>query len=144
MSQDQIARMTGKPKSEISRFLSMQRVAPEVQKQIRGDTENRFSRRHVVAISQLPPEEQTVLAQQVVTQKLSAVETEKDVSRRKQREMKGEGARGAPVTVRRYVIGSTKVQFTIRKKNVTTKELLEILDRIRVIIRQSGDDKTLN
>src|SRR5205085_1003062 len=68
LSQQDIAKVTGKPKSEISRLLAMQRVAAAAQQTIRQDEARRFSRRHVVAVSQLPAEEQTIFVEDIKTQ----------------------------------------------------------------------------
>ena len=141
LSQDEIARVTGKPKSEISRFLAMQRVTPEVQKQIRQDESGRYSRRHVVALAQLAPEEQPALAEKIKTEKLSAVETEREVSRRKKSRDTGQAARGAPVTIRRFAIGSANVQITFRKREVSTREILDVLDRVRGLVEQAKDNE---
>lgn len=140
LSQDEIARLTGKPKSEISRFLAMQRVTPEVQTEIRQDESGRYSRRHVVAIAQLPPEEQPALAEKIKTEKLSAVETEREVGRRKKARDTGEATRGAPVTIRRFSIGSTTIQITFRKREVTTNEILTVLDRVRNLVEGANDN----
>lgn len=140
LSQDEIARVTGKPKSEISRFLAMQRVAPDVQKEIRQDESGRYSRRQVVAISQLAPEEQPALLEKIKREKLSAVETEREVGRRKKARDTGEAPRGAPVTIRRFAIGSAKVQITFRKKEVTMSEILTVLDRVRSLVEGASDD----
>ena len=134
LSQDDIAKRIGKPKSEISRFLAMQRVVPAVQKIIREDDADRFSRRHVVALAQLAPDQQPALAERIQTEKLSAVETERMVSRRKKSRDTGQAERGAPVTVRRFAIGSAKVQITFRKRDVTPEEILEVLDRVWALV----------
>ena len=139
LSQDDIAKRIGKPKSEISRFLAMQRVVPAVQKIIREDDDDRYSRRHVVALAQLEPDEQSAVAEKIQAEKLSAVETEREVSRRKKSRDTGQGARGAPVTVRRFAIGSAKVQITFRKRAVTRTEILDLLDRVRAIVEESVD-----
>ena len=141
LSQDEIARVTGKPKSEISRFLAMQRVTPEVQKQIRQDESGRYSRRHVVALAQLAPEEQPALAEKIKTEKLSAVETEREVTRRKKSRDTGEAARGAPVTIRRYAIGSAKIQITFRKREVSTSEILDVLERLRGLVEGATENQ---
>ena len=137
LSQDEIARLTSKPKSEISRFLAMQRVTDSVQKKIRADESGKYSRRHVVALSQLPEAEQPALAEKIATEKLSAVETEREVKRHKRQS--GHGASGAPVTIRRYAIGSTKVQFSFRKKHVEKGEILDVLDRVRALVDASTE-----
>jgi ParB family chromosome partitioning protein len=138
LSQDEIARLTSKPKSEISRFLAMQRVTESVQKKIRADESGKYSRRHVVALSQLPEAEQPALAEKIETEKLSAVETEREVTRHKRRQS-GHGASGAPVTIRRYAIGSTKIQISFRKKHVEKGEILDVLDRVRALVDASTE-----
>jgi ParB family transcriptional regulator, chromosome partitioning protein len=141
LSQNEIARVTGKPKSEISRFLAMQRVEASVQKAIREDPEGRYSRRHVNALAQLPPEEQSALAEKIQTDKLSAVETEQEVRRRKKSRDTGQAARGTPMSTRRYLIGSTNVELTFRKRAVTKTDILYVLARTRAKVEASKDDE---
>jgi len=140
LTQEEIARLTGKPKSEISRFLAMQRVAPEVQQEIRQDDTGQFSRRHVVAIAKLEPQEQGELAAKIRAGKLTATETEREVARRVRRDSGGE-ARGAPVTVRRYVVGSAQVRISFRKKEVSTQDVLDVLDRVRLMVERETDSE---
>lgn len=143
LSQEEIGRLIGKPKSEISRFLAMQRVAPEVQQEIRKDDGGRFSRRHVVALSQVTPAEQPALAAKISVEKLSAAETEREVARRK-RKQNGHAARGAPVSIRRYAVGATKIQITFRKRDVSRQDVLDTLDRVRGMVeRELGDESRL-
>ena len=138
MTQDAIARMTGKPKSEISRFLAMQRVTPEVQAAVRNDPDGRFSRRHVVALSKLTAEDQQTLAARIRTEQLSAVETERVVTRLRGKRDGKVAAAGSPVSVRRYAIGSTQVKITFRKRAVTREEVLDVLDRVRQMAEREG------
>ena len=135
LKQDEIARLTGKPKSEISRFLAMQRVTPDVQATVRNDQEGRYSRRHVVALSKLKPEEQQVVAKRIKTENLSAVETERVVNRLQKRHS-GEAARGSPVSVRRYAIGSTQVKITFRKQAVSREDVLGVVERLREMVER--------
>lgn len=135
LSQDEIARLTGKPKSEISRFLAMQRVVPEVQQQIREDASGQFSRRHVVAVSQLPPEVQGEMVEKIRTENLSAVQTERHVAREKRRTT-GKPVRSARSTVRRYAVGSATVLITFRKQSASSQEILDVLDRVRGIVQR--------
>ncbi len=142
MSQDDIARLIGKPKSEISRFLAMQRVAPEVQREIRQDESGTFSRRHVVAISKLVPKEQVVVAGKIKTEKLTATETEREVSRRVQKGT-GRAVRGSPITVRRFTVGSAQVKITFRKRSATDADVLDLLDRVRSMVeKDAGQEPT--
>lgn len=133
MSQNDIARLIGKPKSEISRFLTMQRVAPEVQADIRQDESGTFSRRHVVAISKLAPAEQAEVTASIKTQKLTATETEREVARRVGKR-EGRTQRGAPATVRRFTVGSAKVKISFRKRQVTTTDVIEVIDRVKAMV----------
>ncbi len=135
LDQKEIARLTGKPKSEISRFLAMQCVTPEVQATVRNDQEGRYSRRHVVALSKLNPDEQQVVAKRIKTEKLSAVETERVVTRLK-KQHGGQAMRGAPVSVRRYGIGSTQVKITFRKRAVSRQDVLNVVERLREMVER--------
>ena len=133
MSQDEIARLIGKPKSEISRFLAMQRVAPEVQANIRRDETGKFSRRHVVAISKLTPEQQIAVAAKVKSDNLTAAETEREVVRRVRRQSGG-AVRGSPVTVRRFTVGSAQVRISFRKRQVSNADVLEVRGRVKAMV----------
>ena len=135
LTQEQIAKLTGKPKSEISRFLAMQRVVPEVQAVVRANQGGQFSRRHVVALSKVKPEEQSALAERIKAEKLSAVETERLVNRN-QRKNEGQAVRGAPVTVRRYTVGSTQVKIMFRKQTVNREDLLNVLGRVLEMVER--------
>jgi hypothetical protein len=130
-----IAKLTGKPKSEISLFLAMQRVTPVVQATVRSDGEGQFSRRHVVALSKLGADEQPAMAERIKTEKLSAVETERAVDML-QWQRDGKPSRGASVSMRRYAIGSTQVRITFRKRAVERADILEVLDRVRQMVER--------
>ena len=135
MSQDQIAKLTGKPKSEISRFLAMQKVAGGVQAVVRSDQSGRFSRRHVVALSMLTPPEQATMVERIKTEKLSAVQTER-AAKHVQARKEGKAVRGAPTVVRQYVVGSTRVKMTFRRKSVERDDVLHVLDRVRAMVER--------
>lgn len=137
LAQEEIARLTGKPKSEISRFLAMQRVTPEVQQQIRHDDSGQFSRRHVVAPSHLSPEEQPAVVEKIRAENLTATQTEREVARRNRR-ASGQAVRGAPVTVRRYAVGAARVQITFRKREVLPQDVLDVLDRVRGMVESEN------
>ncbi|MDB5389425.1 MAG: stage 0 sporulation protein, partial [Planctomycetaceae bacterium] len=113
LSQDDIAKLTGKPKSEISRLLSLQKIAPEIQIEIRADPRGPLSRRHLVAVAQVPEPEQIPLVQKIRAEKLSAMETEREATKVRLRIGKAD-RRGAPSTIRRYLVGTTTVQITFR------------------------------
>jgi len=138
LSQDDIARLTGKPKSEISRLLSIQRVAPAIQQEARGDQTGRLSRRHLVAVAQLPTEQQEKLVEKIRTGHLSATETEREAANWRQRRT-GQAARGVRSTVRRYLVGAATVQITFRKREVTDDDVLDVLERVKTMIVRDGE-----
>ena len=58
---------------------------------------------------------------------LTALDAEREA--RKMRSIRqGARPRGAPTTVRRFAIGSTRVQITFRKRDVTSEDVLQVLD----------------
>ncbi len=140
MSQDDIARLIGKPKSEISRFLAMQRVTADVQQDIRRDESGTFSRRHVVALSKLAPDDQPEVAAKIKTQKLTATETEREVARRVE-SSEGRAPRGAPMTIRRFTVGSAQVKITFRKRQVSASEVIDVIDRVKAMVVSENDSE---
>lgn len=140
MTQDDIARLIGKPKCEVSRFLAMQRVAAEVQRDIRQDDTGAFSRRHVVAISKLAPAEQAEVATKIKSDKLTATETEREVSRRVNAS-EGRPARGAPMSTRRFTVGSAQVKISFRKRQVSTADVIDVVDRVKAMLVSEAESK---
>ena len=134
LTQDDIARLTGKPKSEISRLLSIQKVAPAIQQQARTAEAGTLSRRHLVAIAQLPADEQPKLVDKIRVGQMSATETEREAARWKQSRT-GQAARGCRATVRRYLVGPATVQITFRKREVTDDDVLDVLERVMGMVR---------
>ncbi len=118
LSPDDIAKRTGKPKSEVSRFLAIQKVEPETQAAIRSDDTGSYSRRHVVAIAKLPPSDQPSMAATILEKKLTAVQTEREVTKRLERRA-GRDTRGAAITAKEYAFGGARVKITFRKRGVT-------------------------
>jgi ParB family chromosome partitioning protein len=140
ISQQEIAKLTGKPASEISRYLAMQRIAPAVQQEIRSDDAQRFSRRHVVAIAKLSPEEQASVSVLVKTESLTAEQTEREVAKRLKRRT-GQAVRGSFGSVRRYAVGSTRVSVRFRKDGASAADVLHVLDRVRAMVeREDGTE----
>ncbi len=82
LSQQQLAEVTGKPKSEISKLLAIHdNVTPEVQRHARGDPgDAKLTKRHLYNISKLPSPQQTAVADHVRNLKLTATQTEELVS----------------------------------------------------------------
>ena len=125
LTQDDIARLTGKPKSEISRLLSIQKVAPAIQQQARTTEAGKLSRRHLIAVAQLPADEQPEFVDKIRAGQLSATESEREAARWKQSRT-GEPTRGSRSTVRRYLVGPATVQITFRKRQVTDDDVLDV------------------
>lgn len=138
LSQDDIARRTGKPKSEISRYLAMQKVEPGTQAAIRSDDSGRYSRRHVVAIAKLPPSDQQAMATKILEKGLTAVQTEREVTRRLERRA-GRDTREAAITAKEYAVGSARVKITFRKRGVMKQEVLDVLDRVRGMVEREAE-----
>jgi len=138
LTQDDIARLTGKPKSEISRLLSIQKVAPAIQQQARTAEAGTLSRRHLVAIAQLPADEQPTFVDKIRTGQMSATEAEREAARWKQSRT-GQPARGGRSVVRRYLVGPATVQITFRKRQVTDDDVLDVLERVMGMVK--GDHK---
>ena len=138
LTQDDIARLTGKPKSEISRLLSIQKVAPAIQQQARTAEAGTLSRRHLIAVAQLPADEQPRFVDKIRAGQLSATEAERHVARWKQSQ-NGQSARGGRSTVRRFLVGPATVQITFRKREVTDDDVLDVLERVMGMVK--GDHK---
>lgn len=141
-TQKQLAEETGKPESEISRLLSLERIDPEVQKIAREDVTRTFTKRHLVNVARLKaPEEQREVAQEIQERKLTAIETEEEVSRRIP-DAKGRKKRGAPVTHMRYATSEATVTLNFRKRNVSAADILGALDEVRLKIASPAEQQT--
>ncbi len=140
-TQRQLAERTGKSAGEISRILTILELEPAVQKVARDDTSGRVSKRHLYSLGRLNPQQQGVVLQRVIRDRLSAEDTERIVQR--VRKAKNAPARpGAPVTYRKFATKFATVRFTYRKKEVTDTDLLHTLKEIqRQIIERSGDPR---
>jgi len=42
--------------------------------------------------------------------------------------------RGAPSTIRRYLVGTTTVQITFRKQHIAAEDVLDVLERVRNMV----------
>ncbi len=138
-SQKELARMTGKPESEISRLLSLLTIDPQVQAQARKDNEGIFTRRHLVALTQVPSaEKQRSLAQAIKERGLTALEMERIV---RQETQPAETARpGAPKTQRlRYQTSKATVIVAFRRREVTQEDILTALEEARDQVLKGKD-----
>ena len=136
-SQKQLAELTCKAESEISRLLSLLKLNPAAQQAARHDLTGAVTRRHLVALAQLPPEDQQEALAAVQEHHLTALHTERLVKEKKARAAGGK-TRGAPVGQRfRYFTSQAIVTFAFRKRNVTAADLRAALDEIRAQIRST-------
>lgn len=136
-AQKELAELTGKPESEISRLLSLLKLAPEVQEQARRERGTTFTKRHLTALAQLPPEDQQEVMVAVREKHLTALDTERTVQERKA-ERTGAKTRGAPYGQRlRYLTEKATVLLTFRRRNVTVDDIRAALDDVRAQVEQS-------
>jgi len=137
-SQKQLAELTGKPESEISRILSLLKLNPSIQVQCRTDVTGQLSRRHMEALAKLPDQEQLVVHEQVRSEKLTAQETEQ-VVQEKLEEHRGERRRGAPVgTKRKFITPKATVVLSFRRKTVRLEDVIEALDAAKRQAKEEG------
>jgi ParB family chromosome partitioning protein len=130
-SQKQIAELTGKPESEISRLLSLLKLDPQVQQQAQQGQPGTFTKRHLTALAQLPQEEQQEMMNVIQEKRLSAVDTERVVQEKKAQD-RGEKSRGAPVARPfRFTTPKATVTITFRKRFTSTKDILAVLEDVR-------------
>lgn len=120
-SQDELAKLTGKPKGEISKLLALLSLAPDAQKRARED--QTLTRRQLYAVSQVSPPRQVELIKEVQRQGLKVAETEELV----RREKRPANRRGSPTTMRRFQTSAAIVTVTFRKRSVADSDVLTAL-----------------
>lgn len=130
-SQKQLADLTGKPGSEISRLLSLLKLNPAVQQAARREETGALSRRHLIALAQLPAPDQEGALEAVQVKNLTALDTERFVQEAKSRRL-GEKRRGAPAGEKlRYRTSKATVTLAFRRKEVTAEDIHAALDEVR-------------
>jgi ParB family chromosome partitioning protein len=136
MTQDEIVKETGKSKSEVSRFLSLGNVNPDIMEEARTDTSGKFGRTTLEALAHVSEDDQHVLTKKVREGSLSAKAVEREARRMKKR---GQGKRvgRSPGATRRFVVGSATVEVTFRKREATNEEVAEVLQRAAVLAKQN-------
>lgn len=127
-SQDDLARMTGKPKSEISKLLALLSLHPAAQQFARSHPE--IGRRQLYAISRMKSEQHRGLVERTLRDGLTAEQLEKLIA---QEQPKASGARraGAPTAYRRFVTSRATVTLTFRRRDVSDADVLVALDEAR-------------
>ena len=142
LAQKAISELTGKPQSEISKFLAIHDwVAPDVQKMAReqSGSETPLSMRHLYNISKLEdPAAQKALAKRVRDEKLTATQVEELVAKPRRQTARRIG--GVSLRQRRYQTTHAEVVITFRRPSVTRAELLQVLDEIRESVESSDAD----
>lgn len=133
-AQKQIAQLTGKPESEISRLLSLLKLNPATQKQARDDKTGTYTRRHLIAIAQLPSDDQQEALIAVKAQNLTALDTEKMVKERSANEHGGKRSGAAVGKKFRFTTAKAIVTIVFRKTQVGSDDLLAALDDARAQI----------
>lgn len=135
-TQKQLAGLTGKPESEISKILSLLKLNPALQQQCRQDKSGEVSRRHLQALAHLPDADQARTLAIIKEQHLTAKQTERLVHESVARD-EGRKRQGAPIaTIRRFKTAHATVTFAFRKGEVTRDDLLLALDEARGQIEQ--------
>lgn len=129
-TQRQIADMLGKPESEISRLLSLQKVDPAIRRQVKTGEASTLTRRHLIAIASRPAAEQIPLARDVVEKNLTAEQTEEHVQSIRRKEPTRR-KRGATYSKLRYTTSRATVSFVFRKQEVSKSDILAALDEVR-------------
>lgn len=127
LSQADLAKSTGKNKSEISRLLSLLELDPDVQKIAREDSSSRITKRHLFAIARLDTVRQKKLVSRIQKDNLTAMDVERTVARLEKPKEKA----GAPWTRRTYRTAQATIAFTFRRREVTNVDVLEALDDLR-------------
>lgn len=135
MTQDEIVKETGKSKSEVSRFLSLANVDPDIMEEARSDTSGKLGRTTLEALAKVSKDDQKVLAKKVREGSLSAKAVDREARRLKKR---GQGNRvgRAPGLTRRFVVGSATVEVTFRKREATSEEVADVLRRAAMLAKQ--------
>jgi len=137
-SQKQLAELTGKPESEISKILSLLKLRPPIQAQYRQDETGRLSRRHLEAIARLPEGDQIETHDQVKKQNLTVRETEQVVQEKLQHH-RGERRAGAPIGAKvKFQTAKAAVTLFFRRKTVGLQDVLEALDEAKRQAKEEG------
>lgn len=133
LQQTELARVTGKPKSEISKLLALcDKVVPEVQQMVRADQDNPLTRRHLYNISKVKPEKQKQIVERVKEQELTARQTEQLVKSASPKIK----IRKQPALVarqRRYQTEKADVVITFRRRNFTDDDVQSVIAELQTL-----------
>jgi len=125
-SQTELAKATGKNKSEISRSLSLLDLEPDVQTAARHDAKGRITKRHLFALARLTASQQRELLRQIQDHNLTAIDTEKRTVRTQRT---ADGGRKAGVSNKRwrFKTNNATVVVTFRKRDSSNQDVLAAL-----------------
>jgi ParB family chromosome partitioning protein len=131
LSQQEIARLTAKPKGEISKYLAIHDHASENVKELarpKSDAEKpKLSKRHLYNLSRLPTAEQEALAKRIVGERLTAIDTERLVDERVGGRPKGR-SQGVAARVHRISTPLADIVLTFRKSRVGNADVIAALE----------------
>ena len=135
LSQQELADVTGKPKSEISKLLAIHdNVTPDIQSRARSESADvTLTKRHLYNLSKLPPQEQSAVANHVRDLKLTATETESLVSQSHGRTNRRSA--GLQARQRRFHTDTADVLITFNKTGATDSDVERVLDTVREQLR---------
>lgn len=130
-SQADLARLTGKPESEISRLLSLLKLDPDVQKEARAEQSGEITRRHLIAVATLNPAAQQQVYRTIKEKGFNALETEKLVRDTRIKAVPTD-RRGAHQAERiRFKTENAMVLIQFRRGKVIQADILAALDEAR-------------
>ena len=130
LSQQEIARLTGKPKGEISKYLAINDYTGEKIKDLAradaGAEKPKLSKRHLYNLSRLPATDQEAFAARIVAEKLTAVDTERLVDERVGSRPK-KLLRGVALRIRRISTPLADIVLTFRKAKADDGDVVAAL-----------------
>lgn len=136
-SQEELAKVTGKPKGEISKLLAFLTISPEAQKAARRDRS--LTRRHLYALSTAQPQEHASLLTEMQSASLTAEEAE-DLVRRSRPSPRGDRRGGAQKAFRRFPTSSAVVTVTFRKRSVVDGDIRLALEEALAQVAPSSNE----
>jgi hypothetical protein len=123
----ELARLTGKPKSEISRLLSIQNTVPEVRAAAKSADPGTFTRRHMIALATLVPEDQREALAAIERDKLNAVDAEEYARQVKAHRLGASGQRSGRAAAFRYETPDATVHIRFRRPGITSEDIQKVL-----------------
>jgi ParB family chromosome partitioning protein len=139
-SQRELADMTGKSETEISKLLALTGLSPAAQKLARSGQAGPLTFSHLYSAARLPQGDQASFLESVQVQGLTTRETQQAV-RAARPTATGARKPGAPVHRIRIITKRASVLLTFRRKDVTDADILAALDEARASYLPKPDVK---